>query len=84
MNPYLLKISGVPYRLGIKDYLKYFLLALIISVPLLISKFLSVSTIILFIVAGSVSLIYYSIIVYYDPVLKNTILTAMRRFSNGR
>ena len=84
MNLYLLKISGVPYRLGIKDYLKYFLLALIISVPLLITKFLSVSTIILFIVAGFVSLIYYCIIVYYDPVLKNTLLTAMRRFSYGR
>jgi lipopolysaccharide exporter len=70
MNLYILKISGVPYRAGLEDFLKFFLVALAAAVPLIIVKYLSLPLYILLTVAGIVTIIYYTFVISGDPILK--------------
>ncbi len=70
MNLYILKISGVAYRTGLEDFLKFFLVALAAAVPLIIVKYLSLPLYILLIVAGIVTIIYYTFVISGDPILK--------------
>jgi len=74
LNFYILKISGVPYRTGLEDFFKSFLTALVISVPLIIAKYLSVPVYLLLIVTGIVTSIYYVVVIYQDPILKRELM----------
>jgi lipopolysaccharide exporter len=74
MNLYILKVSGMPYREGFNNYLKFFCLGAIAVLPLAIVKLFSVHIFIIFIVAAIVSLAYYSTIVMTDPLLKSEFL----------
>jgi len=80
MNLYLLKISGISYRIGLIDYIKFFCLALVIAIPLLIVKILIMPIYIILIVAGILSIVYYSIILFNDVKLKNELLGVLRGF----
>ena len=70
MNLYVLKISGVAFKSGLEDFLKFFLVALAAAVPLIIVKYLSLPLYILLIVAGIVTIIYYTFVISGDPILK--------------
>ena len=70
MNMYLLKMGGVSVRDATLEIFRFLLLGITISFPLLIAKFLAVSTLLLFATAIVVTILYYLIIVYQDPVLK--------------
>jgi len=70
MNLYILKISGVAYRTGLEDFLRFSLVALAVASPLIIVKYLSLPLYILLIVAGIVTCIYYTVVVSRDPILK--------------
>lgn len=70
LNLYILKISGVPYRNGLEDFFRFFLVALVVAVPLIFVKYLSLSMYILFAVAGIVGFIYYVVVIFGDPILK--------------
>ncbi len=80
MNLYLLRVSGIPYRTGLNDYLRFFCLGLVVAIPLLIVKLLAMPAYILFIVAGAVSFGYYAIVILQDPLLKNEILGVLGGF----
>ena len=79
MNLYIVKLSGIPYKAAIFDYLKFFFLAFVVALPLLAVKLLSMPLSVLFITAGIVSCIYYSIVILNDPILKNEILGILRK-----
>ena len=70
MNLYVLKISGVAFKSGLEDFLKFFLIALAVAIPLIIVKYLSLPLYILLIVAGIVTIIYYTIVISRDSILK--------------
>jgi lipopolysaccharide exporter len=70
MNMYLLKMAGVPVRDAMLEILRFLLLGITVSLPLLIAKFLSFSSLPLFSIAIGVTTINYLIIVYQDPLLK--------------
>jgi lipopolysaccharide exporter len=71
MNMYLLKIAGVPVKGAIIDIGKFLSLGLLVALPLIIAKFLSLSPKFLFIIAIIVTLVYYLIVIYHDPQLKD-------------
>ena len=70
MNLYILKISGVPYKTGLEDFLRIFMVALAVAIPLIIVKYLLLPLYILLIVAGIVTCIYYAFVISRDPILK--------------
>ena len=78
MNLYILKISGISYRTGLYDYLRFFTLALAIAIPLLAVKLISVPVYILFITAAVVTIVYYAIVIMNDSLLKNEITGVLR------
>jgi len=80
MNLYLFKISGIPYWIGLKDYIRFFCLGFVVAIPLFVVKLLGLPVYILFIVAGVVTFVYYTIILLNDPELKNELLGALRGF----
>lgn len=69
-NLYVLKISGVAFKSELENSLKFFLVALAVVVPLIIAKYLSLSLYILLLVAGIVTIIYYTFVISRDPILK--------------
>jgi lipopolysaccharide exporter len=84
MNLYLVKLSGITYRVALFDYLKFFFLAFIVAMPLLAIKLLSMPLYILFITAGVVSFIYYLIVILNDSLLKNEVVRALQGFRLGK
>ena len=78
MNLYILKISGISYRTGLYDYLRFFTLALAIAIPLLAVKLISVPVYILFITAAVVTIVYYVIVIMNDSLLKTEITGVLR------
>ncbi len=70
MNLYVLKVSGVAYRTGLEDFLRFLLIALVVAIPLIIVKYLSLPLYILLIVTGIVTCIYYAVVISGDPILK--------------
>jgi lipopolysaccharide exporter len=80
MNLYVMKLSGVCYRTGIFDYIRFFSLALVIVMPLIAVKLLSMPIYILFITAAVVSIVYYAIVIHYDSLLKSELLGALQGF----
>ena len=78
MNLYIVKISGISYRTGLFDYLRFFLLALVVAMPLLAVKLLALPIYVLFIAAGVVTILYYTIVILQDSLLKNELLGVLR------
>ena len=78
MNLYIVKISGISYRTGLFDYLRFFALAFVVAIPLLAVKLLSMPIYTLFITAGVVSILYYTIVIWNDSLLKNELLGIVR------
>ena len=70
MNLYVLKISGVAFKSGLEDFLRFFLIALAVAIPLIIAKYLLLPLYILLIVAVIVTIIYYTIVISRDSILK--------------
>lgn len=70
MNMYLLRMGGVPLRGAMYDIFRYSALGLIVASPLLIAKFISLSSLLVFSTAIVCTAVYYIIIVYQDPELK--------------
>lgn len=70
MNMYLLKMAGVSVRGATLEIFRFLLLGITVSLPLLIAKFLSLSSLLLIIITIGVTTVYYLIIVYQDPLLK--------------
>jgi lipopolysaccharide exporter len=83
MNMYLLKISDIQYKEGINMFIKYLLIALFISIPLLLAKIFSLSIYIIFIIAVVCTMIYYSVIIFDDIALRKEIFIITKRFKNG-
>ena len=74
MNLYIMKLSGVSYRTGLFDYVRFFFLALVIVMPLLAVKLLSMPVYVLFVTAAIVAIVYYVIVIHQDPLLKSELL----------
>jgi lipopolysaccharide exporter len=79
MNLYLLKISGISYRFGLLEYVRFFSIAFVISIPLIVAARLGAPILILLVVAGVVSIGYYAMIIHYDPALRKEIAGILRR-----
>lgn len=78
MNIYLLKISEVELIESIYVFIKYILLACIISLPIIFANYLDVPILILLTVTGISAAFYYLIIIYEDMNLRNELLNFMR------
>jgi O-antigen/teichoic acid export membrane protein len=78
MNLYILKISGVSYRTGLFDYARFFFLAFVVAIPLLVVKLLALPVYFLFIIAAAVTVIYYTIVILNDALLKKELLGVLR------
>jgi hypothetical protein len=78
MNLYLLKMGGVPVRDAVREILRFLVLGIIVSLPLLIAKILSLSLFLVFIIAISVTILYYLIVVYQDPQLKDGLIDFLK------
>ena len=78
MNLYIVKMSGISYRTGLFDYVRFFFLAFVVAIPLLAVKLLSMPVYMLFITAGVVSITYYAIVIMKDSLLKNELLGIIR------
>lgn len=70
MNLYILKISGVSYQEGLRDFAISLFIAVGIAIPLMLVKFISQSVMIFITVAGIMTIIYYGVIISRDPLLK--------------
>ena len=81
MNMYLLKIAGVSVRDAIQEILRYLVFGLIVCLPLIIAKYYSVSSGILIAIAVSLTIIYYSIVVYRDTQLKEGVMHFLKTIS---
>jgi lipopolysaccharide exporter len=79
MNMYLLKISNVSVKETLNEILKYLLFGLILCSPLIIAKYFSVQSNLLIVVGIIVSIIYYSIILYRDSLLKAGLLDFIKK-----
>lgn len=73
MNLYVLKISDIKYTTGIKEIIKFFMIGIGVTTPLIIIKYLAQPLYILVSVAGILAIIYYSIVISSDDVLKREI-----------
>ena len=69
-NFYILKLSEIQYINEIKIFIKYICIAILVSVPLIVVKYLYVSIYSILIVLGIVTIIYYLIIVCEDVTLR--------------
>jgi len=78
MNLYILKISEVAFKSGLEDFLRFFLIALAVAVPLIIVKYLSLPLYILLITAGIVTCVYYAIVISRDPILKKEFIVILQ------
>jgi lipopolysaccharide exporter len=78
MNLYIVKISGIPYRTGLFDYIRFFFIALVVVIPLLAVKLISMPIYILFMTAAVVTIVYYAIIILNDSLLKNELLAILQ------
>jgi O-antigen/teichoic acid export membrane protein len=74
MNMFILKLSGVPVIGAISEIIRYLVFGVLVCLPLIIAKYLSVSSLLLLSVAGAVTIMYYSIVVYRDSELKQGLL----------
>jgi O-antigen/teichoic acid export membrane protein len=74
MNMYLLKMGGVPVRDAMHEIARFLVLGVTISMPLIIAKFLSLSSYLVFGIAIVVTVVYYMIVVYQDPLLKDGLI----------
>ncbi len=84
MNMYLLRISDIPYKEGLSLLMKYLLIALLISIPLFLVKFLSPPTYIILIVAVVCTLVYYCVIIFEDITLRKEIFTIIGKIKYDR
>jgi lipopolysaccharide exporter len=73
MNSYILRISGMMLSKTIGDLTKYALMAMAVSIPVLVAKFLSTSIILLLVMIAISACIYYAIIISRDPILKKEV-----------
>ena len=69
-NFYILKLSEIQYINEIKIFIKYICIAILVSVPLIVVKYLYVSIDSILIVLGVVTIIYYLIFVCEDVTLR--------------
>ena len=81
MNMYTLKIAGVSVREAIQEIIRYLVFGLIVCLPLIIAKYYSVTSGILIAIAVSLSIIYYSVVVYQDTQLKEGIINLLKTIS---
>ena len=58
------------FKSGLEDFLRFFLIALAVAIPLIIAKYLLLPLYILLIVAVIVTIIYYTIVISRDSILK--------------
>lgn len=73
INLYILKVSGVAYRTGLGAFVRFLIIAIVVALPLIIVKYLSLPLYIRFIVAGIATCIYYAVIIYGDNILNKEI-----------
>jgi len=79
MNMYLLRMGGVPIRGAMNEIVRYVVLGLIVVLPVIIAKFLSLTTFLIFCTAIVTSAVYYLIIVHQDPQLKEGMIQFLRK-----
>lgn len=79
MNLYILKISGIEYMKGIEDFVKYLFIGVTVISPLVAVRYFFQSNYILFSVAIITAVIYYSIVVYHDLLLKREVKRIIRK-----
>jgi hypothetical protein len=67
-------MAGVYVRDAMGEIIRYLVFGVLVCMPLLIAKYFSVSSVLLFVVAGAVTIVYYSIVIHQDAQLKEGLL----------
>lgn len=78
MDLHLLKIAGISVRDAVYELMHFLSLGVVVSIPLLIAKYYSLSSSLLIVVAIIVSIIYYTIIGYQDIKLREGIIYSIK------
>ena len=79
MNMYVLKISEVKIGSAIKESLKYTLLALTVSLPLIFVKYLAMPLYIIFTIAIISTSAYYLLVILEDGILRTELIGILKR-----
>ncbi len=79
LNIYILEASGTRKADVIVKLVRYFLLAAVVSLPLVFVKYLNVDYYLLFSVALAVTVVYYFIVIINDNILKNEFIKLLKR-----
>lgn len=78
MDFYLLKIAGISMRDAVHEIMRYLSLGLVVSIPLFIAKYYSISSTLLIVIAIIVSIIYYMVIIYQDIRLREGVIYSIK------
>jgi O-antigen/teichoic acid export membrane protein len=74
MNLYTLKIAGVEVHGAMSEIIRYLVFGVLVCLPLILAKIFSVPSHFLILIAIILSAVYYPVIVYRDPELKEGIV----------
>ncbi|MDA0524651.1 oligosaccharide flippase family protein [Methanococcoides alaskense] len=79
---YILRMSDVQCIEEIKNVMEYLIIALVISLPLIVVKYLSLSVYVIFIVAFAVTFAYYLVVMYKDITLRDQLYGILKTIKN--
>lgn len=77
-NYYLLKIAGIGLRESSILVIKYLSIGIVISIPLILAKSFILNTHVLFLLAGIMTMVYYSVVVYEDPLIRKELFKLLK------
>lgn len=80
MDLYLLKIAGVSRRKAVLEIVRYLVFGTIVCLPLIAAKYYAYPSLVLLVIAAVLSVIYYSVVIWRDAMLK----AAIRRIIQDR
>ena len=81
-NAYLLHLAGINKRESVEIIFKYTIIAGIVSIPLILLKYLSVNFYVILLAVGITTPIYYVITLHDDPAFKKTLLSFVTNLKN--
>ncbi|MDQ1253300.1 MAG: hypothetical protein QG646_2455 [Euryarchaeota archaeon] len=81
-NAYLLHLAGINKKESVEVILKYTIIAGIVSIPLILLKYLSVNFYVILLAVGITTPIYYVVTLHDDPAFKKTLSSFVTNLKN--
>ncbi len=81
-NAYLLHLAGINKKESVEVIFKYTMIAGIVSIPLILLKYLSVNFYVILLAVGITTPIYYVVTLHDDPAFKKTLSSFVTNLKN--